>query len=148
MTIKPFVRILVKYIHFQVEFNSWSESLNSVYLMNGLDFKKSFTFNKCITQSINSSECSFSAFFLPLFFYTSTDIAFASFCAPLLCYRTEPKKDKLFITQESFSIIYNFLLNLLLFLHWLCTLSARGFIDNRLKWWKWMERLLGCRLYS
>lgn len=101
-TIKPFVRILVRYLNFRVEINSWSKLdifvhglINSFCLMNGLDSWKSFTFNKCILQSLDT-EVAFRAnahsardcYFLLLFFWTSTNTALANFCIPLLCNRT------------------------------------------------------------
>lgn len=168
-TIKPFVRILVRYLHFGVEFNSWSELeifvhglINSFCLMNDLDSWNLQQMRLSIHRHRGciSSECSFSALLLfsVFIFYTSTNIALASFCIPLLCKRTQPKKIKMFSFPRtniklfcySRSLkIYNFLQNLLCLSSLaVSTLSARGFIDNKLKWWESIERVLSCRLCS
>lgn len=54
----------------------------------------------------------------------------------------------LIVQAEALSKMYNFLQNHLLFSSLaVSTLSAGGLIDNKLKWWKWIECVLSCRIH-
>lgn len=97
-TITPFVRKLVRYLHFRVEFNSWSELeifvhglINSFCLMNDLDSWNLQQVSIHRHRGCISSECSFSALLLFsafIFLYFNQHCFIASFCIPLLCKRT------------------------------------------------------------